>query len=65
MLKTLQIAVFLATMLLKMSHIAVFLDSRFKHTVYSGVLGHGKLKNIAICSGVCLTEHKNTVKCGT
>ena len=34
----------------------------FKNTVISGVLGHGQLKNIVICSGFCLAEHKNTVK---
>ena len=51
-------------MLLNTSQIAVFFDSRFKKTltVNSGALGHGKLQNIAICSGFCLTEHKNTVK---
>ena len=62
--KNSQIAVFLVTMLLKTSQIAVFFDSSFKNPVNSGVLGHGKLKNIAICSGFCLTEYKNTAKYG-
>ena len=65
MLNLSQIAVLLATMLLKTPQIAVFFDSQFKNTVNSGVLGYGKLKNIVICSGFCLTEHKNTVKYGT
>ena len=29
-------------------------------SVTSGVLGHAKLKNIAVCSGFCLPERKNT-----
>ena len=48
---------FVWPMSLKTSHIAVFFDGRFKNTVSSSALGHGKLKNIAICSGFCLTEH--------
>ena len=30
--------------------------------VKSGAFAHGKLKNVDICSGFCLTERKNTEK---
>ena len=57
-----QIAVLLATMPLKTPQIVVFFDSRFNKTANSSGLGHGKLKNIATCSGFCLKGHKNTIK---
>ena len=49
-----QIAVFSATMLAKTSQIAAFFERVFKNTVNSGVVDQGLVRNIAICSGVCL-----------
>ena len=41
------------------------MDHVVENVANCGVLGHGKLKHIAICCAFCLTEHKNTVKYGT
>ena len=56
------IAVFPATMLVKTSQIAViFFETVFKRTVSSGVLGHGQLKNIDICSGFWIPNVRQTI----
>ena len=53
---------FYAALLLKTSQIPVFFDVGLKNTVNYGVFGHLTIKNLAICSGFCLTGHKNLVR---